>query len=149
MTHSARRDFSLDGVRVLLIDDHPVVRDVITRLLVRWGARVTAVSGVAEALEALGRERPTVVLSDIQMPGEDGYALIRKLRALPADRGGKIPAAALTRLTGNEERARVLQAGFQDHLAKPVDARRLVEVVTILATAESSGGARIEHETRR
>jgi len=67
------------------------------------------------------------------MPGEDGYALIRKLRALPADRGGQIPAAALTGLTGDEDRARVLRAGFQGHVAKPVDARRLVEVVTMLA----------------
>jgi CheY-like chemotaxis protein len=133
MTHSARRDSSLDGVRVLLIDDHPVVRQVITRLLQEWGAKVTAVPGVSEALEALGRERPSVVLSDIEMPGEDGYALIRKLRALPPDRGGQIPAAALTGLTGDADRARVLRAGFQDHVAKPVDARRLVEVVTMLA----------------
>lgn len=133
MTHSARRDSSLDGVRVLLIDDHPVVRQVITRLLEEWGAKVTAVPGASEALEALGREQPSVVLSDIQMPGEDGYALIRKIRALPPDRGGQIPAAALTGLTGVEDRARVLRAGFQDHVAKPVDARRLVEVVTMLA----------------
>jgi len=133
VTHSTRHDPSLDGVRVLLIDDHPVVRAVITRLLEDWGAKVTAVPGVSEALEALGRERPSVVLSDIQMPGEDGYALIRKLRALPADRGGQIPAAALTGLTGDEDRARVLRAGFQGHVAKPVDARRLVEVVTMLA----------------
>ena len=134
MTHSARRDSSLDGVRVLLIDDHPVVRQVIARLLEEWGAKVTAVPGVPEAFEALGRERPSVVLSDIQMPGEDGYALIRKLRALPPDRGGLIPAAALTGLTGVEDRARVLRAGFQCHVGKPVDARQLVEVVTMLST---------------
>jgi CheY-like chemotaxis protein len=133
MTHSARRDSSLDGVRVLLIDDHPTVRQVITRLLETWGASVTAVPGVSEALEAFGRERPSVVLSDIQMPGEDGYALIRKIRALPADRGGQIPAAALTGLTGDHDRARMLRAGFQYHLAKPVDARQLVEVVATLA----------------
>jgi CheY-like chemotaxis protein len=67
------------------------------------------------------------------MPGEDGYALIRKLRALPPDRGGQIPAAASTGLTDDTDRARVLRAGFQDHVAK-VDARRLVEVVSMLAT---------------
>ena len=138
MTHPAWRDSSLDGVRVLLIDDHPVVRQVITRLLEEWGASVTAVPGVPEALEALGRERPSVVLSDIQMPGEDGYALIRKIRALPPERGGRIPAAALTGLTGDEDRARMQRAGFQYHVAKPVDARRLVEVVATLAAGASA-----------
>jgi CheY-like chemotaxis protein len=133
MRRTARRESTLEGVRVLVVDDHAVVRHAITLLLEDWGAKVTAVPGVPEALEALGRERPTVVLSDIQMPGEDGYALIRKVRALPADRGGQTPAAALTGLTTEEERARVLEAGFQYHVAKPVDARRLVEVVTTLA----------------
>ena len=133
MGQRARRDAALEGVRVLLVDDHAVVRHAITLLLEDWGAKVTAVPGVPEALEALGRERPNVVLSDIQMPGEDGYALIRKIRALPADRGGQTPAAALTGLTTAEDRARVLEAGFQYHVAKPVDARRLVEIVTTLA----------------
>jgi CheY-like chemotaxis protein len=119
---------------VLLVDDHAVVRHAITLLLEDWGAKVTAVPGVPEALEALGRERPNVVLSDIQMPGEeDGYALIRKVRALPPDRGGQAPAAALTGLTTEEDRLRVLQAGFQYHVATPVDARRLVEIVPTLA----------------
>jgi CheY-like chemotaxis protein len=89
--------------------------------------------GRESALEALGRARPNVVLSDIQMPGEDGYALIRKVRALPPERGGQTPAAALTGSTTEEERARVLEAGFQYHVAKPVDARALVEIVTTLA----------------
>lgn len=135
MTHSAKHDSLLDGVRVLLIDDHPVARRVIARLLEDWGASVTAVPGVPEALEVFGRERPSVVLSDIQMPGEDGYALIRKIRALPSDRGGQIPVAALTGLTDDEDRARMLRAGFQYHVAKPVDARRLVEVVATLAAS--------------
>ena len=133
MRQTFRRESALEGVRVLVVDDHAVVRHAITLLLEDWGAKVTAVPGVPEALEALGRERPNVVLSDIQMPGEDGYALIRKVRALPPDRGGQTPAAALTGLTTEEERARVLRAGFQYHVAKPVDARRLVEVVTTLA----------------
>jgi CheY-like chemotaxis protein len=133
MGQTARCDAALEGVRVLLVDDHAVVRHAITLLLEDWGAKVTAVPGVPEALEALGRERPNVVLSDIQMPGEDGYALIRKVRALPADRGGQTPAAALTGLTTAEDRARVLEAGFQYHVAKPIDARRLVEIVTTLA----------------
>jgi CheY-like chemotaxis protein len=76
---------------------------------------------------------PNVMLSDIQTPGED--ALIRKVRALPPDRGGQTPAAALTGLTAEDDRVRVLRAGFQYHVAKPVDARRLVDVVTALATS--------------
>jgi len=135
MGQPARREWALEGVRVLVVDDHPVVREVLTMVLEDWGARVTAVPGVPEALEALGRERPNVVLSDIQMPGEDGYALIRKVRALPPDRGGQTPAAALTGLTTEADRVRVLEAGFQYHVAKPVDARRLVEVVTTLAAS--------------
>ena len=126
----------LDGVRVLLVDDYPAVRQVITRLLEQYGARVTAVPGV---LEALGREQPNVVLSDIEMPGEDGYSLIRKVRALPKDRGGQIPAAALTGLTSTADRERVLQAGFQENMAKPVNARHLVEVVTTLAAPALHG----------
>ena len=120
-------------MRVLLVDDYPAVREVITRLLEGYGARVTAVPGVPEALEALGREQPNVVLSDIEMPGEDGYALIRKVRALPPDRGGATPAAALTKSTTAADRDRALQAGFQDHVVKPVNARHLVEIVTALA----------------
>jgi CheY-like chemotaxis protein len=73
------------------------------------------------------------VLSDIEMPGEDGYALIRKVRALPPDRGGRTPAAAITGLDTPADRARALQAGYQDHVAKPIDASQLVRIVTTLA----------------
>jgi CheY-like chemotaxis protein len=72
----------LHGVRVVVVDDHPAVRDVVTLLLERFGATVTAVSGVPEALEVLERERPDVLVSDIEMPVEDGFVLIRKVRAL-------------------------------------------------------------------
>lgn len=138
------RDSPLGGVRVLLVEDHALVREVIGRLLGEFGAAVTTAPGVAEALRALERERFDVVLSDIEMADEDGYALIRKLRALPPDRGGETPAAGLTGLSMVEDRARVLQAGFQCYVAKPVDARTLVTVVAALAarsvTARKSGG---------
>jgi len=133
MNQSVRPDPVLDGVRVLVVEDHAVVREVITLLLKDSGARVTAVPGVPEALEALGREHPNVMLSDIEMPGENGYALIRKVRALPPDRGGQTPAAALTGLSTPADRARALQAGFQGHVAKPIDAGQLVRIVTALA----------------
>jgi len=120
-------------MRVLVVDDQPVVREVIAEMLEEFGATVTAVPGVSDALESLERERPNVVLSDIQMPGEDGYALIRKVRALPPDRGGQTPAAALTGLATPEDRERALRAGFQDHAAKPIEAGQLVRLVTSLA----------------
>jgi len=139
MVRSILADSPLNGVHVLLVEDHEMVREVIGRLLVEYGAEVTATAGVGEALEAFGRERPDVVLSDIDMPGEDGYTLIRKLRALPQDRGGQTPAAGLTGLSAVEDGARVLQAGFQCHLAKPVDARTLVTAVATLAARSLRG----------
>ena len=135
LSQSLGPDPLLNGVRVLVVDDHPVVREVIAELLQDFGASVTAVPGVPEALESLERVRPNVVLSDIEMPGEDGYALIRKLRALPPDRGGQTPAAALTGLGTPADRARALQAGFQDHVAKPIDAGQLLRIVTTLAAS--------------
>jgi CheY-like chemotaxis protein len=126
----------LRGVRVVVVDDHPAVRDVVTLLLERFGATVTAVPGGPEALEALERERPDVLISDIDMPGEDGFGLIRKIRALRPERGGQIPAVALTGLYSAEDRARLLRAGFQYHVPKPVDARRLTAVVAMLAVKE-------------
>jgi CheY-like chemotaxis protein len=131
---SVAPDSPLDGVCVLLVEDHELVREVISRLLAEFGAAVTAAAGVAEGLEAFEREQPDVVLSDIQMGDEDGYELIGRLRALPSDRGGQTPAAGLTGLITDEARARVLQAGFQYYVAKPVDAGTLVSVVAALAT---------------
>ena len=144
LNQSFKPDPLLGGVRVLVVDDHPVVREVITELLEDFGASVIAVPGVPEALESLERERPNVVLSDIEMPGEDGYALIRKVRALPPDRGGQTPAAALTGLGSPADRARALQAGFHDHVAKPIDAGQLVRIVTTLAAKSQTtlGGPR-------
>src|SRR5512147_1405919 len=107
MGHWVGRECPLDGVRVLLVEDHEVVRDVISRLLVEFGAVVTAAAGVVEALDAFEREPPDVVLSDIEMADQNGYALIRRLRALPRDRGGLTPAAGLTGLCTVEGRSRV------------------------------------------
>ena len=128
----------LNGVHVLLVEDHELVREVISHLLTEFGAAVTATSGVVEALDAFERERPDVVLSDIEMADEDGYALIRKVRALSSDRGGQTPAAGLTGLTSAEDRDRVLNAGFQYYLAKPVDAKTLVNIVAVLAAKSVS-----------
>ena len=126
----------LHGVRVLVVDDMIDVRDVVTEILERGGAVVTAVGTAEEALEVLQRERPNVLLSDLSMPGKGGYWLIGQVRALPPERGGTTPAAALTAYTGPEHRASVLRAGFQYHVAKPVSMQELLGVVAILALKE-------------
>ena len=126
----------LDGVRVLVVDDTAYVLDVVTAILEHDGAAVTAVGSAEEALAVLQLERPHVLLSDLAMPGRGGYWLIGQVRALPAERGGETPAAALTAYTGPEHRASVLRAGFQYHVEKPVGARELVGVVAILAMKE-------------
>jgi CheY-like chemotaxis protein len=97
------------------------------------GAAVTAVGSADEALEALQREHPDVLVSDLAMPDKSGYWLIGQVRALPAERGGATPAAALTGFTGPEHRSRVLRAGFQYHIEKPVALEELARIVALLA----------------
>jgi CheY-like chemotaxis protein len=94
---------------------------------------VETVASAAEAVKRVESWRPDVLLSDIGMPGEDGYELIRRVRELPADRGGRTPAAALTAFARGEDRRRALRAGFQMHLAKPVEIQELATVVASLA----------------
>ena len=136
---NARRQ-PLESVRVLLVEDNAIVREVIERLLAGFGSHVTAVAGAAEALEAMRWARPDVLISDITMPDEDGCSLIRKIRTLPSDRGGAIPAVCLTGRDAVEDEARILRAGFQGLLAKPVDARRLVTMVTDMAAGRDARG---------
>jgi len=127
----------LDGVRVLVVNDMRPVRQVVTDILECAGATVTAVDSAEDALEVLQRERPNVLLSDLSMPeGQDGYWLIGQVRALPPERGGATPAAALTAYTGPEHRASVLRAGFQYHVEMPVGFLELTGVVAILALKE-------------
>jgi CheY-like chemotaxis protein len=128
--------FRLDGVRVLVVDDVPDVREVLAALLSQDGATVTAVGSAEEALAALQGERPDVLLSDLAMPGRDGYWLIGQVRALPPERGGVTPAAAVTASTGPEHRASVLRAGFQLHVTKPIDLDELIGAVAVLALKE-------------
>ena len=123
----------LDGVRVLVVDDVRAVREVVAEILANDGAKVTAVGSAEEALDALLGERPDVLLSDLAMPGKGGYWLIGQVRALPPERGGVTPAAALTAFTGPEHRASVLRAGFQLHVEKPISLDALIEAVAVLS----------------
>lgn len=93
---------------------------------------MTVASGVDAAMEALGREVPDVILSDVGMPEKDGYDLIREVRALPRAKGGDVPAAALTAYARDEDRLKMLAAGYSMHLAKPIDPQELVVVVASL-----------------
>jgi CheY-like chemotaxis protein/nitrogen-specific signal transduction histidine kinase len=123
----------LQGLRVLVVDDEDDARRLVALVLEECGCKVTTAKSAGEALERLDRERPDVLLSDIAMPGDDGYRLIRDVRARPRDRGGDIPAAALTAYTRTEDRRRMLNAGYSIHLPKPVEPAELVAVVTTLA----------------
>ncbi|MDZ8081171.1 MAG: CheR family methyltransferase [Nostoc sp. DcaGUA01] len=125
---------SLDGVRVLVVDDELNVRELFTTVLEISGVEVTAVASAREALSILMRNPGgyDLLLSDISMPEEDGYTLIRQVRALSVEQGGQIPAVAITAHARDDERREALSAGFQAHLAKPVDQTRLLFVVASL-----------------
>jgi PAS domain S-box-containing protein len=126
----------LDGLRVLVVDDEPDTRDMLKAGLGQCGARVTSVGSAAEALASLSEEPPDVLISDIGMPDVDGYELIKKVRALPAERGGKVPAIALTAYARTEDRMHALRAGYQMHVPKPVELAELAAVTASLARRE-------------
>jgi PAS domain S-box-containing protein len=123
---------SLAGVRVLVVDDEADTRDYITTVLQQCQAQVQTVGSVQEALQIIPLWKPDVLVSDIGMPYEDGYSLIRQLRSQPPELGGKIPAAALTAYARAEDRMRAIQEGFQLHLPKPIQAAELATVVASL-----------------
>jgi signal transduction histidine kinase len=129
----------LAGVRVMVVEDEVDTRDLLVVALQQCGAEVAAYASVPEALAALDLALPDVLLSDIGVPGEDGYSLIRKVRARGASRGGDLPAAALTAYARAEDRTRSLEAGYQTHLAKPVDPSELVTTVARLASRRVTG----------
>jgi PAS domain S-box-containing protein len=131
--------FSLEGVSLLVVDDQEEARVILTQALGEYGAQVTGVSSGAEALALLsdppGGRRPDALILDIAMPGEDGYAVLKKVRALEAEQGAEadqIPAIALTAYGRGEDRLRALQAGFHMHVAKPVEPAELAVVVASL-----------------
>lgn len=120
---------ALHGVRVVVVDDDEDAREVLQTVLAHAGADVAVASSVASAMDCMATRRPDVVVADIGMPGEDGYALIRKLRQAPRAQGGAAPAIALTSFARAEDRAKALEAGFQLHLSKPIVPSAVVHAV--------------------
>ena len=127
----------LNGIKILVVDDEQDSVAIVRRILERRGAEVRGAHTVKEALTEFVTFSPNIILSDIGMPGNDGYELIRRLRAMPG--GRSVPAVALTALARGEDRTRALRAGFQMHVAKPVDFNELVAVVQNLAALRSDG----------
>ncbi|MBF2065529.1 MAG: PAS domain S-box protein [Calothrix sp. C42_A2020_038] len=123
---------SLKGIRVLIVDDEADTRSFLVTVLQQSQAQVQAAASVEEALQLISESKPDVLVSDIGMPGEDGYSLIRKIRAMSADAGGNIPAAALTAYARIEDRLRAIQEGYQLHLPKPIEPAELTTVVASL-----------------
>jgi PAS domain S-box-containing protein len=124
----------ISGVKVLVVDDEPDARALVRRLLEDCDAVVTTVDSAAEAMQQMQQNNFQVLVSDIGMPGDDGYALIKQIRTLPADRGRTIPAIALTAYARSEDRVKSVMAGFDMHLPKPVEPTELIAMVAVLAT---------------
>jgi CheY-like chemotaxis protein len=123
----------LDELRVLVVDDDPDALELAHAILSRAGAAVTTCRSAAEALEIFQQERPDVLVSDIEMPEEDGYSLIRKVRALDAAQGTRTPAVALTAYGRKEDRVRTLTSGYSMHVPKPVDPGELTTIIASVA----------------
>lgn len=139
----------LQGVRVLVVDDDEDARVLVAAVLESAGAEVATAASVAEALKRLVEVRPLLIVSDIGMPVEDGYQLMQRIRALPVDAGGAIPAIALTAYTRLEDQRKALAAGFMTHVAKPVAPDVLVRAVANLLTLSVRGQSeRVRFKTR-
>ena len=132
----------LAGLDILVVDDDADTLDTVRVLLEQSGARVRAAGSVREALETMSSRVPDLLISDIGMPDEDGYALIRKVRALDPEHGGRVPALALTAYARVEDRLQVLSAGFQMHVPKPIEPAELIAVVGNLAEWMPKDGRR-------
>jgi CheY-like chemotaxis protein len=133
----------IKGVRVLVVDDERDARALLKRMLEDSQAVVTVAQSADEAIELLRGGKFDVLVSDIGMPGEDGYSLIKRVRSLGAAGGGDIPAIALTAYARGEDRIRAVAAGFQMHIAKPVET---VELITMIAGAR---GLSVSSPTRK
>ena len=128
-TAETKTEVSLSGISVLLVEDDLDARNLIHRLLELRGATVTSTASAAEALKAFEVKIPDVLVSDIAMPDEDGYSLLRKVRSLPSERGGQTPAIALTGYASTKDKAETFAAGYQAHVAKPLELEDLITAI--------------------
>ncbi len=136
---SSKASSRLEGVSVLVVDDEPDTREMLRIMIGQLGAEVRACASSDEAMRLLGEWKPDVIVSDIEMPDEDGYELMRKVRRLESNRGSrKVPAVALTAYGRTEDRARALSAGYQMHIAKPAEPAELAAVIANLAAINAS-----------
>lgn len=124
---------SLSGIRILVVDDDTDSRDFITFVLEQEGAEITAASSATEALNALSQCHPDLLVTDIGMPEIDGYMLMQQVRSWSLERGGQIPAIALTAYAGEYDQQQALSAGFQVHMSKPAEPDRLIAIAIQLA----------------
>jgi CheY-like chemotaxis protein len=124
---------SLKDLRVLVVDDQADAREVVATVLERYGAEARVAASASEAYALLERDRPDVLVADLEMPGEDGYSLLARIRALPPELGGLTPAVALTAYATGQDRMKVLAAGFQVHVPKPIHPLELATIVANLA----------------
>jgi PAS domain S-box-containing protein len=129
LLESKDSDRQLNGIKALLVDDEPDARELLAFILEEQGAEIELAGSAKQALDKLESFLPDIIISDIGMPGENGISLLKKIRALPRDRGGDIVAIALTAFATEDDRKKCLDAGFQVHLAKPFDADRLISIV--------------------
>jgi PAS domain S-box-containing protein len=136
---SQTRAGKLGGVRVLVVDDEHDTREILSVMLTRYGAEIRTAGSAAEAMEVFGQWRPDVLVSDIGMPVEDGYVLIKKIRALPPENGADVPAIALTAYASAQDKKNALAAGFQRHLAKPVEPVALAKNVALILGRSDEG----------
>lgn len=134
-----QHEIDLTGVRVMAIDDHLDSLELIDEFLGQRGAIVVGFTSAAAALDAFEIDPPDILVSDIGMPHIDGYELIRQIRSRPADAGGNVPAIAMTAYAHDSDRQRALTQGYQEHLAKPIEAASLVQVVADLINKPGSG----------
>lgn len=122
----------LQDVHALVVEDDDDARDLMIMVLKYTGAEITAVKSAEEAVAALDRTEPDVLVSDMGLPGEDGYALVRKVRLRKPEDGGNIPAVAVTAWASDDDRQRAIAAGFQAHVSKPIDASFLLNTIASL-----------------
>jgi CheY-like chemotaxis protein/anti-sigma regulatory factor (Ser/Thr protein kinase) len=132
----ARDQQELNGMQILLVEDDPAAREATQRVLETHGAAVRAVAAAEAAVDAYARERPSAMIVDIGLPGEDGYSLVQRVRTLEESRQlAKVPAIAVTAFARAHDRLRAIEAGFDEHLAKPVDPAALIAILLKLAAA--------------